>query len=146
MQSRGKNVKRAVVALVLLALAGYSALCIFAYVFPPTYTNCQRYTHDLNGGIRTLGAKTYDIRMCGTGGDDNSNEDEIELTVSSEQGELLAKRHFTVHWMANLHEPLAYKEDKLVYYDFSTHNNFKKSVTLPPTPIDWVRARLPFFN
>jgi hypothetical protein len=146
MQSTRKNVKKVVFTLVSLVVLAYVGLLIFVHSFPPKYANCERYTKDLNGGIKTIGARKYNVKMCGTGGDENSNEDEIELTVSSEQGELLAKRHFMVHWMANFHEPLEYQEDQLIYYDFSTHNNFKKSVTIPPTTIDWLRARLPFFN
>lgn len=145
MQSSRKNVRKAVAGFVLLAVVTYTLMSLFAHFFPPKYSNCQRYTQDLNGGVKTIGAKKYDVKMCGTGGDENSNDDEVELRVSDEKGELLAKRHFTVHWMANFHEPLEYQNDQVIYYDFSTHTNFKKSITMPPTAFDWIRARLPLY-
>lgn len=146
MQRTGKNVKKAVTGLVLLAVLIYASMCLFVYIFPPQYPKCERYNDELNGGTKMIGTVKYNVHMCGTGGDDNGNSDEVELKIISEQGELLAKRHFTVHWMANFHEPLEYRDGQIIYYDFSTQNNFKKTIAVPPTKIEWIRARLPFFS
>ena len=146
MQTTRKYVRRTVIAVLLSSVFVYSAMLVFVYFFPPRYSNCQRYADDLNGGLKEIGGRKYNIKMCGTGGDDNSNQDEIELEISNEQGEILAKRHFTVHRMANFYEPLEYRNDHIIYYDFSTHNNFKKRINMPPTAIDWILARLPFLN
>jgi hypothetical protein len=146
MQRIRKNVRRTVSDVASIAVVIYVAWCICFYMFPPQYPKCQRYNDELNGGVKLIGKTKYNVQMCGTGGDENSNSDEIELKVLDERGELLAKRHFTVHWMANFHEPLEYQEDKIIYYDFSTHNNFKKTIDMPPSKFEWLRARVPLLN
>ncbi|ACT49660.1 hypothetical protein [Methylovorus glucosotrophus] len=125
-------------------------LVIFLYVAwflvfrhtPESYGKCDLYTEEMNGGIHTFQGQQYNIKLCGLKrGIDPSNihYDEIRLAVYSMQGELLAERYFEFNW--ELRE-LEYGNDYLIYAD-GGGAGFETRMAMPPTRLDWIRARLP---
>lgn len=111
--------------------------------------DCQNYNYNekLNGGIKNFSGKKYTINLCGRGvnnshffGDDM---DTVQLTVLDEQGALLAKRRYKVFWDAEPgHEPIVVEKDRLIYYDDEAQDGLR-TIAMPPTWLDWIRARLP---
>jgi hypothetical protein len=100
----------------------------------------------LNAGIKTFNGKTYTVQVCGTGGSpQDGTDDELELQVFSQEGELLAKRHYSVNWESgsSFHEPLEYTDIRITY---NPANQDEGEISIPPSKIDWLFARLPFFN
>lgn len=115
------------------------------------YTDCKRYNYNskLNGGAKIFDGKRYNIIICGSGPNNShffgDSMDTLELTVKSEQGELLAKRHYKVFWEGQPgHKPLVIGPNSITYQD--DEEQAEHSIAMPPTTIDWLRARLPFFN
>lgn len=111
--------------------------------------DCQNYNYNqkLNGGVKYFNGKKYTINICGNGVNNShffgDGMDTVQLTVLNEQGELLAKRHYKVFWDAQPgHEPIGVEKDRLTYYDDEDQNG-PHTITMPPTWLDWIRARLP---
>jgi len=109
---------------------------------PDSYAKCDLYTEEMNGGIHTFQGQQYNIKLCGLkrGIDpENIHYDEIRLAVYSMQGELLAERYFEFAW--ELRE-LEYGNNYLIYAD-GDGAGFETRMAMPPTRLDWIRARLP---
>lgn len=146
---------------------GYGGLLILAQYSPLHYSNCEEYTKRLNGGtheftgeklsvarariddsvadifMRKPQKKKLNIALCGLGG---GRDDLVRLQVRSLDGELLAERFFTVNWESGWNYALEYHEDSLDYYDGEGSKDIgakKETLSMPPTAIDWIRARLP---
>jgi hypothetical protein len=133
--------------LLALAAASSGALALLSiYVFPTQYTNCERNTKYLNGGVKVYDGKKYNIVLCGDGGDENFMHDKMRMQIFSESGGLLAQRTFYVDWQTSGQRELVYGDDHLIYIDPSKPNDFKQKVRMPPTWFDWVRARLPLVD
>lgn len=136
------NSNRILLSIFLLWLA----LVIFVNLFLPQYHRCDLYTDVMNGGIRTFNGASYNIVICGLNGiiqPENFQHDEVRLRVFSMEGELLAERYFSPELaMGSPITPLEYEKDHLVYY---TENQLdaSKRLAMPPTRLDWIRARLP---
>ena len=133
--------------------AAIAALIISGAIFAinkkssDNFSDCAMYTKSLKGGMKVFDGKKYNVVLCGTGGDENAMDDRIRLQIFSADGELLAQRKFHVHWMmANFRKELAFSGDHLTYYDNSQQSNFEHRISMPPTPWDWISARLPLLS
>ncbi|WP_334070690.1 hypothetical protein [Burkholderia ambifaria] len=107
----------------------------------PHYGNCDFYTKKLNGGSKDINDTTYFIKLCGA---DIKNGTEIKLHVLDVSGELLAQRYFSYYVNSATERDLVVTLDSIIYYDHSK-DDVMRSVSIPPTTWDWVRARLPLF-
>jgi hypothetical protein len=114
--------------------------------------DCQNYNYNekLNGGVKIFNGEKYTINLCGSGGNDSrffgDGMDTVQLTVLDEQGALLARRRYKVYWDAEPgHEPIVVEKDRLSYYDDEAGDGLR-SVAMPPTWLDWIRARLPLVD
>jgi hypothetical protein len=115
-------------------------------------TDCQahNYNEQLNGGRTVIGGKAYIINLCGSGRSDSflfgSSFDRVRLEVLNEQGELMIKRYYSVFWDGQSgHEPIAVHQDSISYVDDAYDGN-PQTITIPPTYLDWLRARVALFN
>jgi hypothetical protein len=135
-------IKRILRLLLILAAIPYLFWLFMMRADLDDYFRCDLYTEEMNGGIHTFQGQQYNIVLCGlAGGIDPSNfqDDEILLRVYSMQGELLAERYFEFNW--ELRE-LEYGNDYLIYAD-GGGAGFETRMAMPPTRLDWIRARLP---
>jgi len=123
-----------------------TASVLLSHVFPPNYDNCEKNTRDLNGGTKIYGEKKFNVILCGNGGDENFMHDKIRMHIFSEQDELLAERTFYVDWESNRLRKLVNGRDYLLYFDASQNNGYRHKISMPPTWLDWMRARLPLAN
>lgn len=115
------------------------------------YTDCQHHNYNskLNGGIKEFDGKKYTINLCGSGVNNNhffgDGMDSVQLTVVDARGEILARRNYKVFWDGQPgHEPLTIGPNSITYRDDEKQADY--TIDMPPTLIDWVRARLPFFG
>jgi len=109
-----------------------------------TYHRCDYYTKHLNGGIRAFRGKQYNIVLCGFQGridPDNVQYDEVRLSVFSMGGELLAERYYELTLESDYTMQVHYGNDYLTYEDRPKSQT--QRVAMPPTCLDWLRARLP---
>jgi hypothetical protein len=113
-------------------------------------TDCQRYNYNdkLNGGVKKFNGKKYTINLCGNGGNINGRFDRVRVEILDEKGELQAKRYFSVFWDGRPgHFPIETGPDKIIYYDDAADDEHsQRDINIPPTTIDWIRARLALFN
>ncbi|HFT8010366.1 TPA: hypothetical protein ACU9T0_006026 [Burkholderia cenocepacia] len=133
---------------IFLLLAGTGALLVSE---SRNYVDCQRYNYNdkLNGGVKEIGGRKYTINICGSGVNSShffgDSMDVVQLTISDERGVILAKRHYKVFWEGQPgHEPLTIGQDRITYQDDEKQADY--TIAMPPTTIDWIRARLPFIN
>ncbi|WP_322081452.1 hypothetical protein [Burkholderia sp. BCC1972] len=117
----------------------------------PDYGRCDFYDRPetMDGGVKNMNGVPYRFKMCGTGGNDqDATNDNIELRVFSEKGELLARRYFSVNWHhgKHLHPPLSYEGNLVRYIDLTDESNYTKHLKIPPSKWDWLLARLPLFS
>ncbi|PMS17727.1 hypothetical protein C0Z18_19765 [Trinickia dabaoshanensis] len=122
-------------------------LLITGFFVDNQYYNCQKYNYSskLNGGIKTFDGKKYTIGICGSGINNShflgDSMEAVELTVTDEQGALLAKRHYKVFWDGRPgHEPLTTGPHSIIYQDDDKQEDH--SIAMPPSLLDRVRARL----
>ena len=105
MSSAGANVKKhrtfAIVIVLLVLVAGAATVAFWGN---HDYTDCQRYNYNskLNGGEKEFDGKKYTINICGSvtnnGRFFGDSFDAVDLTVTNEQGEVVAKRRYKVFW------------------------------------------------
>lgn len=115
-------------------------------------TDCQRFNYNtkLNGGIKQVDGTTYIVNICGSGhrGDGlfaDQNE-QVKIVVADAHGSTLATRLFFVFWGARPgNDPIEFRDGKLIYFDASDQYDSMRSISMPPTAIDWITARLPFW-
>lgn len=143
-----QTIKKKAYLLLSLPLIGYVLASCFIYFMPSPYGRCDFYNDPgtLNAGIKTFNGKSYKIQVCGTGGSpQDGTDDELELQVFSQEGELLAKRHYSVNWEAgsSFHQPLQYTDDAVIY---NAYHEDDGKIKIPPTKVDWLFARIPFLN
>lgn len=132
--------------LIAVGLIVCGTVIAFEISFPTRYSDCDRHTKLLNGGVKTYGGRKFNIVLCGTGWDKNRMNDWVRLQVWSDRGALLAQRSFRVDWDTNFPGELEYGPDYLTYYDASQQDDYEHRISMPPTWWDWVRARLPLLN
>lgn len=152
MSGTGTNVKKyrkLVVAVVLLVLVAGAITVTFWGNHD--YIDCQRYNYNskLNGGVKEFDGKKYTINICGSGTNNShfsgDSFDAVELTIANDQGDIVAKRRYKVFWDGVPgHEPLTIGKDSITYQD--DEEQADHTITMPPTFLDRVRAKLPFLN
>lgn len=114
-------------------------------------TDCQNYNYNtkLNGGIKVFDNKKYNVNICGSGVNNSrfsgDSMDVVQITIMDELGNVLAKRRYKVFWEGKPgHEPIIIGKDSITYQDDDKQRDY--IITMPPTLLDWVRARLPLLN
>jgi hypothetical protein len=147
MQAIITDARRLMRRLLVVVVVGYGLLSALSiYVFPTKYGNCEKNTKDLNGGERVYAGRKFNVVLCGTGGDELFNHDKIRMQIFSENGTLLAQRKFYADWNGTPIR-IEYYDDHLFYFDdASKGSGFQKRVSMPPTWLDWIRARLPLVD
>ncbi|KVN87129.1 hypothetical protein [Burkholderia ubonensis] len=113
-------------------------------------TDCQRFNYNakLNGGIKQVDGTTYIVNICGSGGHGNGffahQNEQVKIVVADAHGSTLATRLFFVFWGGRPgNEPIEIRDGKLIYFDASDEYDGTRSISMPPTTIDWVAARIP---
>ncbi|KVV16651.1 hypothetical protein WK78_36590 [Burkholderia cepacia] len=113
-------------------------------------TDCQRYNYNakLNGGIKQVDGTTYIVNICGSGHRGNvlfaDQNEQIKIVVADEHGSTLATRLFFVFWGGRPgNDPIEIHDGKLIYFDASDAYDSTRTISMPPTTIDWVAARIP---
>jgi hypothetical protein len=142
------NLKKNLLLISSIPFIIYGCMALHAILFPIEYGRCDHYNEKLNGGVKEFKGKKFKVHLCGTGGYEgrfNYEPDEIRLQVFNEKGSLVALRHFEVDWRMGSQMVLEYHADHITYYDFSA-KNFEKNILIPPTFIDWIRARIPLLD
>ncbi len=134
--------------IILLTLIAYAAMFLEKSF---DNTNCQEYNYNktLNGGIKEFEGKKYTVNICGSGVDNShffgDGMDKAKLTILNDQGEILAKRYYKIFWDGVPgHAPLTVGKDSITYQDDDKQQDH--SITMPPTRIEWIRARIALFN
>ncbi len=112
-------------------------------------TDCQRYNYNdkLNGGVKEFDDKKYTINICGSGVNTShlfgDSMDQVQLTITDEQGSLLVKRRYKIFWDGQPgHEPITIEKGKIIYQD--DEKQVDHTIVMPPTFLESLRARLPF--
>lgn len=126
----------------------YGLIAVGTTLFGPQYGRCDFYNAPttLNAGRKDFNGVTYEIRVCGSAPrPQDGDDDQLELTVLDEHGEMLARRHYAVNWEAGIsfHEPLQYEKDAVTAF-----NAFGEDIRIqiPPSRLDWIRARIPLLD
>ena len=133
-----------------LTIAIYICAGLIIHFSRPAYGRCDFYARadTLDGRKKKMNGALHRFKMSGTvGHDQDATDDNIELSVFSENGELLARRYFSVNWYHgdSSHPPLRYEGNLVRYIDLTDESNIKKHLMIPPSKWDWLRARLPLF-
>ncbi|VWB92294.1 hypothetical protein BAR24066_04385 [Burkholderia arboris] len=115
-------------------------------------TDCQRFNYNvkMNGGIKQIDGTTYIINVCGSGARGNGffadQNEQVKLVVTDAHGSTLAIRLFSVFWDGRSgEESLTIRKEKLIYFDASDEYDSERSISMPPTTLDWVAARIPIW-
>jgi hypothetical protein len=138
-----QTIRKIVLRLFIGGATVYAVLAFHSIYFPTHYEGCERKTKRLNGGEKIFAGQKFKIELCGNGGDEDFNNDEIRMQIFSERGELLAKRRFVVDWNGTGPFPLEYSSGYLTYFDLAKRGGFEHKMSLPPSRLDWIRARVP---
>lgn len=134
---------------VIVAIMGASlvvALCVVSLFARGQAYDCREsdYAEELNGGVKYFQNRKYAVSICGGGvsnGFFGDGMEAVELTITSEQGELLARKRYKVFWGGRPgHETLDIGDDTITYLD--ADGQVEHTIAMPPTVIDWIRARL----
>ncbi|QDD63095.1 hypothetical protein EJD96_02505 [Herbaspirillum seropedicae] len=128
-----------------VAALTYTLSILVITISSPFYKNCEDYTKKLNGGVRQFDGKTYHIQLCGSGPNDSGNHDHIRLRVSNSANSLQAIRYFRIDWDFSMDNSLKYDADGIQYLDFSSDELLQK-LYMPPSRLDWMRARIPLLD
>ncbi|MBR8220919.1 hypothetical protein [Burkholderia ambifaria] len=143
--------KRVGLALVTLGFLAFFYLVSFREITTDD-TDCQRFDYNtkLNGGIKQVGGTTYIVSICGSGGDGNGlfadQNERVKIVVADAHGSTLATRLFFVFWGGRPgYEPIEIHDGKLFYFDASDQYDGMRSISMPPTTVDWIAARIPIW-
>ncbi len=97
------------------------------------------------GGVKEYQGRKFKVHLCGIQVGDHE-PDAIKLQVFNEKGDLLALRHFRFERDTSSPMMLEYHPDHITYSDESLESDYKKTITMPPTTLDWIRARIPLLD
>ncbi|MBR8063886.1 hypothetical protein KDX32_12345 [Burkholderia ambifaria] len=143
--------KRVSLAIVMLGFLGFFYLVSVRGITTDD-TDCQRYDYNakLNGGIKQVGGTTYIVSICGSGGHGNGlfadQNEQVKIVVADAHGSTLATRLFFVFWGGRPgYEPIEIHDGKLFYFDASDQYDGMRSISMPPTTVDWIAARVPIW-
>jgi hypothetical protein len=146
-QAIKENLKRWIIRLLSISFVIYACLSLLVSILPDAYDRCDYYTEELNGGLKEYQGQKFMVKLCGEDrhhGWFSDGNDEIWLEVLNEKGDLLAKRTFFVHWDVYYNRKIEYHPDHLSYIDDSSDKI--KKLSMPPTILDWIRARIPLLD
>lgn len=120
----------------------YIALSIADMLLPQPYGLCN-YTERMGGKEAIYNNEKYKVVLCGVG---TYGNDHIRMQIFSEKGNLLAQRKFLADWeFGEDANKLEYKADRIIYSDFSI-KSYEGYISMPPTALDWMRARIPLLD
>ena len=146
MPTTGTHLRRAAVALLGLSLLIYGAGVLRSFFDD---SDCALYNYDgkLGGGTKTIQKRDYVVTLCGNGGGRShffgDSLERVRLTISDTQGQLLARRYYSVFWDALPgHQPIELEQNRIVYYDDDDKSDSRRTIAMPPSLIDWIRARV----
>ncbi|MCA7888878.1 hypothetical protein LGM58_37495 [Burkholderia contaminans] len=139
-----------------LAIGTLGFLACFSLIsfggFTTDDTDCQRFNYNakMNGGIKQVDGTTYIVNICGSGARSHGffadQNEQVKLVVTDAHGSTLATRLFFVFWDGRPGEDsIKIRDNKLIYFDASDEYDSKRSISMPPTTIDWIAARIPFW-
>jgi len=147
--ARFGRAKRAGLLIATLGLLGCFSLIIFGGVTVDG-TDCERFNYNdkMNGGIKQVDGTTYIVNVCGSGprghGFFADQNEQVKLVVTDAHGSVLASRLFFVFWDGRPGEDsIKIHDAKLIYFDAADEYDSKRTISMPPTIIDWVTARIP---
>ena len=143
------NLKKNLIIFFSFAFTIYACMVLYVTLFPTEYGRCDFYNEHLNGGVKEFQGQKFRVHMCGAGGQHTYffvEDDEIRLQIFNEKGDLVALRHFGVNLDAKPGGPPDYYPDHITYFDTSSKRNFEKTISIPPTTLDWIRARIPLLD
>ena len=145
---RAKGVRLAIVTLGFLA---FFYLVNFRGITTDD-TDCRHFNYNakLNGGVKQIDGTTYVVNICGSGHRGNGlfadQNEQVKIVVSDTRGSTLASRLFYVFWDGRPgHEPIEIRDGKLFYFDASDTDDSTRAISMPPTAIDWIAARIPIW-
>lgn len=146
--SRATRAGLVIVTLVFLAfvyLVGFRGIMIDG-------TDCQRFNYNvkMNGGVKQVDGTTYIINICGRGAPGNGffvdQNEQIKIVVRDAYGSTLATRLFFVFGDGRPgEESIIIRRNELIYFDASDEDGSERSISLPPTTLDWIAARIPIW-
>lgn len=149
--NRFSRAKRAGLAIVTLVFFAFVYLVGFRGIMADR-TDCQRFNYNvkMNGGVKHVDGTTYIINICGSGAPGNGffvdQNEQVKLVVSNAHGSTLATRLFFVFWDGRPgEESTIIRKNKLIYFDASDEYDSERSISLPPTTLDWIAARIPIW-
>lgn len=145
MPTTGTHVRRAAAAILGLCLLIYGAGALRSF-FDDTDCALHNYDAKLGGGAKTIQGRKYVVTLCGNGGGRShlfgDTLERVRLSIADEQGRLLARRYYSVFWDAQPgHNPIEVEQDRIVYYDDDDKSDSRRTIRMPPSMIDWLRAR-----
>ncbi|VWD42071.1 hypothetical protein BLA18109_07472 [Burkholderia lata] len=113
-------------------------------------TDCQRFNYNakLNGGVKQIDGTTYIVNICGSGRSGNGlfadQNEQVKIVVADAHGSTLATRLFFVFWGGRPgNDPIEIQDGKLIYFDASDAYDNTRTISMPPSTMDWVAARIP---
>ncbi|MCO8402848.1 hypothetical protein ABEG10_38345 (plasmid) [Burkholderia cenocepacia] len=113
-------------------------------------TDCQHFNYNvkMNGGIKQVDGTTYIVNICGSGASRHGffadQNEQVKLIVTDVYGSTLATRLFFVVWDGRPGEDtIKIRNGKLIYFDAADEYDSERSISMPPTAIDWIAARIP---
>lgn len=112
----------------------------------PSYKNCAGYSEKLNGGLRRFDDQTYRIELCGSGPDETGANDHIRLRIFDDEDAVQAIRYFRLDWDVNAERKLEYSDQHIIYFDHADQNDQMQTMSMPPSPLDWLRSRIPLLD
>ncbi|WP_254603722.1 hypothetical protein [Burkholderia lata] len=141
--------KRVGLAIVTLGFLAFFYLVNFRGITADD-TDCQRFNYNakLNGGIKQVDGTTYIVNICGSGHRSNGlfadQNEQVKIVVADAHGSILATRLFFVFWGGRPgNDPIEIHDGKLIYFDASDAYDSTRTISMPPTTMDWVAARIP---
>ena len=152
-QTVRENLKPNLIIISSIAFIIYAGMVLFAVRYPAEYDRCDFYNKELGGRVKEYQGRKFKVHLCGTGDYDGRFEykpDEIRLQVFNEKGDLVALRHFEIDWQSSFDREIEYHSDHIAYIDESSSTNSisisTKTISMPPTTLDWIRARIPLLD
>ncbi|WP_423383652.1 hypothetical protein [Burkholderia sp. LMG 32019] len=143
--------KRVGLAIVTLGFVASFSLIIFGGITTDD-TDCQRFNYNvkMNGGIKQVDGTTYIINICGSGAHSHGffadQNEQVKLVVADAHGSTLATRLFFVFWDGRPgQDSIKIRNGKLIYFDAADEYDSERSISMPPTTIDWIAARIPIW-
>ena len=139
-----QKIKKKFFTVICSIAISYGLVCLISLWHQSSYGECDYYTTLLNGGIKEFNGEKYTVKMCSTRFFWGEGR-EVRLQVFDEASELRALRYFTFYWNDGSEKELEYGHDVILYYDKSGSQALN-SLKMPPTKVDWIKARLPLSN